>query len=50
MGLELDNLGRFMQMARDYGRKMGFKGDFLHRAQAQGADEASVRFRRGDLH
>lgn len=28
MGLELDNLGRFMQMARDYGRKMGFKGDF----------------------
>ncbi|MBQ9148323.1 MAG: xylose isomerase [Oscillospiraceae bacterium] len=26
--LELDNLGRFLTMARDYGRKMGFKGDF----------------------
>ncbi len=28
MGLELDNLARFMTMARDYGRKMGFTGDF----------------------
>ena len=28
MGLELDNLGRFMAMARDYGRKNGYKGDF----------------------
>lgn len=28
MALELDNLGYFMQMARDYGRKAGFKGDF----------------------
>jgi xylose isomerase len=28
MGLELDHLGRFLQMARDYGRKQGFKGDF----------------------
>ncbi|MEA4813287.1 MAG: xylose isomerase [Oscillospiraceae bacterium] len=28
MGFELDNLGRFMNMARDYGRKMGFRGDF----------------------
>ncbi|MGE4277052.1 MAG: xylose isomerase [Lawsonibacter sp.] len=28
MGLELDNLARFMRMARDYGRANGFKGDF----------------------
>ena len=26
--LELDNLGRFMQMARDYARAKGFKGAF----------------------
>ncbi len=28
MGLELANLGRFMRMARDYGRSHGFDGDF----------------------
>lgn len=28
MGLELDNLGRFLTMARDYARSKGFKGDF----------------------
>ena len=28
MGLELDNMARFLTMARDYGRKNGFKGDF----------------------
>ena len=28
MGLELDNLARFLTMARDYARKNGFKGDF----------------------
>ena len=28
MGLELDNLARLLTMARDYGRKMGIKGDF----------------------
>jgi xylose isomerase len=28
MGLELKHLGKFLQMARDYGRKQGFKGDF----------------------
>ncbi len=28
MGLELDNLARFLTMARDYGRAKGFKGDF----------------------
>ncbi len=28
MGLELDNLATFLTMARDYGRKQGFKGDF----------------------
>jgi xylose isomerase len=29
MGKELDNLGKFLKLARDYGRKQGFKGDFL---------------------
>lgn len=29
MGKELDNLARFLKLARDYGRKQGFKGDFL---------------------
>ncbi|MCF0141898.1 MAG: xylose isomerase [Parasporobacterium sp.] len=28
MGLELDNMARFLTMARDYGRKQGFTGDF----------------------
>lgn len=28
MALELDNLARFLSMARDYGRKAGYKGDF----------------------
>jgi len=28
MGLELDNMARFLKMARDYGRKNGFQGDF----------------------
>lgn len=28
MGLELDNMARFLTMARDYGRANGFKGDF----------------------
>ena len=28
MALEVDNLGKFLQMARDYGRKIGFNGDF----------------------
>ena len=29
MKKELDHLGRFLRMARDYGRKNGFKGTFL---------------------
>ncbi len=29
MKRELDNMGRFLTMARDYGRKQGFKGTFL---------------------
>jgi xylose isomerase len=29
MKRELDHLGRFLRAARDYGRKIGFKGDFL---------------------
>jgi xylose isomerase len=28
MGYELAHLGKFLKMARDYGRKHGFKGDF----------------------
>ncbi len=29
MGLELDNMGRFMQMAVDYAKEIGFTGQFL---------------------
>jgi xylose isomerase len=29
MKRELEHMGRFLQMARDYGRKIGFKGTFL---------------------
>jgi len=29
MGLELDNMGRFMQMAVDYAKEIGFNGQFL---------------------
>ena len=28
MGFELDNMGKMLTMARDYGRSIGFKGDF----------------------
>ena len=28
MGLELDNMARFLKISRDYGRKIGFTGDF----------------------
>ena len=28
MGIELDNMARLMRLAVDYGRKIGFKGDF----------------------
>ena len=28
MGLELDNLARLLKISRDYGRKIGYKGDF----------------------
>ena len=28
VALELDNLGKFLQLARDYGRAHGFRGDF----------------------
>jgi xylose isomerase len=29
MKREVEHMGRFLQMARDYGRKIGFKGNFL---------------------
>ena len=29
MGRELDHMGQFLRMARDYGRSQGFKGNFL---------------------
>ena len=41
---EQDNIARLMHMAVDYGRKIGFKGDFLHRAETEGAYETSIRF------
>ena len=42
MGRELDHLAAFLHMAADYKKKIGFRGQFLHRAQAQGADQAPV--------
>ena len=49
MKRELDHLGRFLHMAVDYKKQIGFTGTFLYRAQAQGADQAPVRFRRRRL-
>ena len=43
MKLELDNIARLMRMAVDYGRKIGFDGDF-YRAEAEGTDEAQYDF------
>ena len=37
-------------MAVDYAKQIGFKGQFLHRAEAEGADEAPVRLRRRQRH
>ena len=50
MKRELDHLARFMHMAVDYAKQIGFHGPVLLRAEAEGADEAPVRFRRGRLH
>ena len=50
MKRELDHLAAFMHMAVDYAKKIGFTGQFLHRAEAEGADQAPVRLRRGRLH
>ena len=49
MKRELDHLARFLHMAVDYKKQIGFTGHVLHRAQAQGADQAPVRFRRRRL-
>ena len=49
MKRELDHLGRFLHMAVDYKKQIGFHGHVLHRAQAQGADQAPVRLRRRRL-
>ena len=46
---ELDHLAKFLHMAVDYKKKIGFKGPVLHRAQTEGADQTSIRFRRGGL-
>ncbi len=45
---EQDHLAAFLHMAVDYAKKIGFKGQFSDRAKAEGADEASIRFRRGE--
>ena len=49
MKRELDHLARFLHMAVDYKKQIGFSGTVLHRAQAQGADQAPVRLRRRRL-
>ena len=48
MKREVDHLGRFLHMAVDYKKQIGFR-PVLHRAQAQGADQAPVRLRRRRL-
>ncbi len=47
---EQDHLAAFLHMAVDYAKKIGFKGQFLHRAEAEGADQAPVRLRRRQRH
>ena len=49
MKRELDHLARFLHMAVDYKKQIGFTGHVLHRAQAEGADQAPVRLRRRGL-
>jgi len=41
MGLEIDNLARFLSMAVEYADKIGFKR-FLHRAETKRAHKASI--------
>ena len=50
MKRELDHLARFFHLAVDYKKKIGFTRPVPHRAEAEGADQASVRFRRRRLH
>ena len=42
---EADQLGRFLTLVAEHKHKIGFEGTLLHRAQAAGADQASVRLR-----
>ena len=46
---ELDQLGRFVSLVVEHKHKIGFKGTDPDRAQAEGADQAPVRFRRRHL-
>ena len=46
MKRELDHLARFLHLAVEYKKKIGFEGHVPHRAQAEGADQAPVRLRR----
>ena len=43
---EQDHLATFLHLAVDYARQIGFTGQASDRAQAQGADQAPIRFRR----
>ena len=49
IGRELDQLGRFVSLVVEHKHKIGFKGTDPDRAQAAGADQAPVRFRRRHL-
>ena len=42
MAKEQDNMAYLMRMAVDYGRSIGFTGDFLYRTKAEGANKASI--------
>ena len=41
---ELEHFGRFLTMARDYGRSIGFEGTFLIEPKPHGTHQASIRF------
>ena len=49
MKRELDHLAQFLHMAVDYAKQDRLQGPVLHRAQAEGADQAPVRLRRRGL-
>jgi xylose isomerase len=44
MKREVEHLAKFLHMAVDYKKQIGFKGAFYIETEIQGTDQTSIRF------